>query len=81
MPESETITVENTEVEIEPIKPLSGGGARVDLEADDGRKWRVDVKATGEKKQIVTTWKNGALADLEDPDWLDRVLARLGRAA
>lgn len=79
MPEQE-LKIGTHEIEVEPVKQLEGGGARVDIEADD-RKWRVDVTSNGEKKAILTTWRDGQLADLDEPDWLEDVLARLGRAA
>ena len=79
MPQSGTMEVWNgTEVEVDHIKPLEGRGARFDIEAEDGRKWRVDVtQAQGGDIEIVTTWRDGQLADLDEPDWLEDVMGRL----
>lgn len=75
------IRIGETKLDLDVVKPRSGGGARVDVETADGRKWRVDVTSTGDMDSIVTTWRDGELADLEEPDWLEDILARLARAA
>ena len=67
----ETITVEH-------VQALPGGGARFDITAEDARKWQVDVTRQGET-EIVTTWRDGVLADLDEPEWLGDVTARLAR--
>lgn len=79
MPESLT-AYDGTEIEIEHVKSLANGGARFDIEAADGRKWRLDVPRSGDP-EVVTSWRDGTLADLELPDWMDDVLARLQMAA
>jgi len=66
------------EVTVEHVKTLSSGGARFDITTDDGRKWRVDVTRDGDV-EIVTSWRDGSLADLELPEWADDVTARLAR--
>lgn len=71
-------TYGGTEVEVEHIEPRPNGAARFDIEAEDGRKWRVDVGRDGEV-DVVTTWRDGVLADLEVPEWMDDVTARLAR--
>jgi len=72
---------DGTEVEVDIVKPLSGGGARVELDAVDGGRWRLDVTSTGELSEIVTSWNsNDELADVPVPDWVDDVLLRLARA-
>ncbi|CCQ34914.1 hypothetical protein HLRTI_002323 [Halorhabdus tiamatea SARL4B] len=68
------------EVEIKHVKELANGGARFDITADDGRKWRVDITRTG-SIDLVTTWRDGVLEDLDEPDWMTDVIARLQRAA
>jgi len=74
-------TYEGDEVEVEVIKPLAGGGARVELDATGGGRWRVDVTRSGELKDVVTSWNSaGELADVEIPDWADDILMRLARA-
>jgi len=80
MSRHETVRIGDREVTVEHVKPLSGGGARVDIEADE-RCWRVDINSNGNKEQIVTTWRDGTLANLEEPDWLEEVIARLAAAA
>ncbi|MUV49288.1 hypothetical protein [Haloarcula sp. CBA1122] len=67
----ETVTVEH-------VKTLSSCGARFDNSTEDGRKWRVDVARDGDT-EIVTSWRDGELADLELPEWAGDVTARLAR--
>jgi hypothetical protein len=72
---------DGTEVDVDVIKPLSGGGARVEIDAVDGARWRLDVTSTGELSEVVTSWNSeGELADKEVPDWVDDILLRLARA-
>lgn len=81
MPECiEFTTYDGTNVDIEHVKPLRSGGARFDVEADDGRKWRVDVTKHG-NPDLVTSWRDGTLADLGLPDWMDDVLSQLAVTA
>jgi len=76
MPETLTTTAPGgPEVEIDPIQ-ASGSGARVDVIAEDGRQWRLDVTRKG-NFEVVTTWENSQLADVDVPDWMDDVLLRL----
>lgn len=74
----ETIrTIDGSEAEIEHVKPLTGGGARFDITAEDGRRWRLDVTRSG-NAEVVTSWdRDGNLADVELPDWVDDILVRL----
>jgi hypothetical protein len=53
----------------------------VDIEHEDGRRWRLVVTSQGSIDQVETTWRDGELADLDRPDWLEDALARLARAA
>lgn len=78
MSQAETIQAyDGTDVEVEPIKPLSGGGARVELDAEDGPTWRLDITNSG-KFDVVTSWNaDGELADVETPDWVGDIVARL----
>jgi hypothetical protein len=72
---------DGTEVDVDVIKPLAGGGARVELDATDGGRWRVDVTSTGELSEVVTSWNSDdELADVELPEWADDILLRLARA-
>jgi len=81
MPETQTITTyTGVDVEVEHVKPLSSGGGRFDLTAEDGRKWRVDVTKSGKVKEVVTTWRDGTLADLDEPEWIGDILSRLTAA-
>ena len=69
------------EVAVEPIKPLSGGGSRVEIDVIEGPRWRLDVTAAGDDYEVVTSWNSAdELADVEVPDWIDDVLLRLARA-
>jgi len=63
-------------VTVEHVDTRPDGGARFDLSTDDGRKWRIDLTRDGET-ELVTTWEDGTLADIDRPDWLDAVTARL----
>jgi len=73
-------TYTGAEVAIEPVEELSSGGARIDVNEIDGPRWRVDVTRTGSLDTVVTSWdRDGQLADVEAPEWLDDVLARLRR--
>ncbi|WP_276271598.1 hypothetical protein [Haloarcula litorea] len=65
-----------TEVTVEHVDTLADGGARFDITAEDGRQWRIDLTRDGET-EVVTTWRDGTLADLDVPEWLDDVTARL----
>lgn len=64
------------EVTVEHVSTLANGGARFNITAEDGRKWQIDLTRGGEM-EVVTTWRDGTLADLDVPDWLDDVTARL----
>jgi len=66
------------EVNVEHIKAPGDAGARFDITAEDGRKWRVDLSRDGDT-EIVTSWRDGKLADLELPEWAGDVTARLAR--
>ncbi|WP_135829990.1 hypothetical protein [Halorussus halobius] len=73
-------TVDGTEVTVEPIRRLSDGESRIDIESEDGRKWRLDVTRAGEF-EVVASWNvAGELADVERPDWVENIVARLQRA-
>ena len=78
--QAEELELYGRSIEVEPVRPLSGGGARLDVSAE-GRQWRVDVSRSGTLQEVVTTWEDGNLADLDPPDWLDDALARVGRVA
>ena len=69
---------EGTEVAVAPIKQLAGGGARIEVDAVDGPRWRLDVNGRGTDYEVVTAW-NAAdeLADIEPHDWIDDLLLRL----
>jgi hypothetical protein len=64
------------EVTVEHVSSLPDGGARLNVTAEDGRKWQIDLERSGEL-EVVTTWRDGTLADLDVPDWFDDVTARL----
>jgi hypothetical protein len=78
MPQQESLTLPNgTTVTVTPVKRLADGGARMDIEADDGRRWRVDIPKSGDGTELVNSWEDGTLADLPKPDWLGEVVARI----
>jgi hypothetical protein len=71
-------TYGGTDVEVEIVKPLSGGGCRLDVTAPSGRRWRVDVTASG-SPDLVTAWNHAGEVDvtLSLPEWIDDVIAQL----
>lgn len=71
----DTLIIGGEEIETEHIKRLPSGGARFDFQTGIKR-WRVDVSRSGDT-EIVTTWRDGELADLDEPDWLDDLVAML----
>ena len=75
MPDSDTLTIRGTEIEATHIDALANGGARFDFATERDR-YRVDMTRSGET-ELVTTWRDGQLADLPEPAWLDDVVARL----
>jgi hypothetical protein len=78
MSSQESLTLpDGTTVTVTPVKQLSNGGARMDIETDDGRRWRVDIPKTGGGTVLVNSWEDGTLADLPEPDWLGEVVARI----
>ena len=80
--EKQTIEVyTGDEVAVEPIKQLSNGDTRVELDVVEGPRWRVDVNGTGSEIDVVTSWDaTGQLADVDLPEWVGDVIARLRRA-
>jgi len=80
MPDEIDMTLYGHHLAIELLEDRAGGGARLDITHADGRRWRLAVTATGELDHMITTWRDGKLADLDDPDWLDDLLVRLRNA-
>jgi len=77
MPETMTMhDYDGNEVEAEKIDVPGAGKARLDIEHPDGRRWRLDVTCSGDA-EIVTTWRDDELADLNVPEWLEDNLSRL----
>jgi len=74
------MTLYGNELTIELIEPRNSKRV-VDVTHDDGRKWRLIVNSQGDIDELETTWRDGQLADLDQPDWLQDALARLARAA
>lgn len=74
------IDYDGTEVDVEHVHPIDDGGARVDVEHPDGRRWRLDVDRKG-NPEIVTSWHDGELADLDIPEWLEDNLSRAAKPA
>jgi hypothetical protein len=76
---AEITTWDGTDVKVEPVEQLSGGGARVDVDAIDGPRWRLNVSRNGDY-EVVSTWDaDGYLDDMEVPEWMDDVITRLQR--
>ncbi|EMA34389.1 hypothetical protein [Haloarcula japonica] len=66
------------EVTVQRVETPSNGGTHFDITSEDGRKGRVDLTRDGDT-EIVTSWCDGKLADLELPEWAGDVTARLAR--
>lgn len=75
------ITLYGEELTVELAAFRSGGKRVVDVTHADGRKWRLVVKSTGTLDHVETTWRDGQLADLDQPDWSDDLLARMAQPA
>jgi len=80
MPDEFDMTIYGHDLTVELIEPRNSKRV-VDVEHDDGRKWRLVVNSQGEIDAVETTWRDGQLSDLNQPDWLDDAMARLARAA
>lgn len=71
-------TYTGEEIDYEYLEPRPAGGARFDIEAEDGRKWRIDITRSGQH-DLVTSWNSdGDLDDVPLPDWLEDVVAQIG---
>lgn len=73
-------TYDGTTVDVEHVHPLKQGGARLNVEHPDGRRWLLDVTRNG-NPEIVTSWRDDELADLDIPEWLDDNLTRIAKPA
>jgi len=74
--DTKTVTMHGMEIEVTHLEDRPGGGARLDIEVDDGRRWRV-VCDGFDIDHIEMTWRDGEPADLDRPSWLDDAIARL----
>jgi hypothetical protein len=61
------------EVRVDPVGGTDGPSQRVEIVAEDGRQWRVDIGPEGETS-IIETRKHSQLVDLDEPAWLGDVL-------
>jgi hypothetical protein len=69
---------DGTEVAVEPVKQLPGGGARIEIDVHGGATWRLDVTHNGTYDVVTCYDEHGQLADIEVPRWVeDDVLVRL----
>jgi hypothetical protein len=80
MPDEIEMTLYGEDLTIELVEPRNSKRV-VDVEHDDGRTWRLIVNSQGDIDEVETTWRDGQLADLDQPDWLEDVMARIARAA
>jgi len=72
-----TLDIFGMRIDVELIAQRSGGRRVMDVEHEDGRKWRMVVMPNGEDYYTETMLRDDQLADLDEPDWLSEVLARL----
>jgi hypothetical protein len=76
-----TVHVRGMEVEAEHIEDRPSGGARLDIEHPDGRRWRVVVTSQGTVSAVVTERDaDGQLVEPTEPEWLGDALRRLAGA-
>jgi hypothetical protein len=69
-------------ITVDPLRRLDGGGTRVEIDVENGPRFRLDVVATGDNYDVVTSWdETGQLADVDVPEWVDDVLHRLHAVA
>jgi hypothetical protein len=79
--DTRTIHVRGMAIEAAHIEDRPGGGATLDIEHPDGRKWRVGVSGQGTVTEIVTAWEaDGQVVPAEEPEWLDDALRQLAGA-
>lgn len=64
-----TVKIDGMQIEARPVRPLADGRARVDIQAPDGRQWRLDVDRDGEF-EVVVSRLDGKLADVDLPTWM-----------
>jgi hypothetical protein len=73
-----TVHVRGMEVDAEHIKDRPGGGATLDIEHPDGRRWRVGVTSQGKVDHVMTAWDaEGQVVASEEPDWMEDALRQL----
>lgn len=77
MANSTRVEIDGSEVHVRLKIRLEDGGARFVIKAADGRKWLVDADRFGDVDEVVMTWRDGELADVETPEWLERALDRV----
>lgn len=75
------LTVYENELAVTFREMRAGGKREIDIEHEDGRKWRVVATAMGTLDHVETTWRDGQLADLDQPEWMDDLFARLAGPA
>jgi len=79
--DTRTVHVRGMELEAIHIEDRPDGGATLDIEHPDGRRWRVGVSAQGTATEVVTAWNSeGQVAAAEKPDWLADALRQLAGA-
>jgi hypothetical protein len=70
---------DGTPVQIERVEQLAGGGARIEIDVEEGPSWTLDVTRTGNYDLVTACDEHGQLADIEVPWWVEEdVLPRLG---
>jgi hypothetical protein len=74
--ETKTVRWDGMEIEITRLGP-SGAGVKLDVDAPDDRRWRLDVTRSG-NYEVLTTWNSdGDLDDVAEPPWLGDVLEQV----
>ena len=76
-----TVHVRGMEIEAEHVEDRPGGGATLNIEHPDGRRWRVAVTSQGTVDEIVTAWDaDGQVTAGTEPNWLADALRQLAGA-
>lgn len=71
-----TLNIDGMQINARPVRPLADGGARIDVTAPDGRQWRLDIDRDGEF-EVVVSRRDGQLADVALPSWMDDCTRRV----
>jgi len=79
--QTRTVYVHGRAVEFTKHEERPGGGAVLDVEADD-QKWRIEVTSQGKVNEVRTSWdEQGNVVESSRPEWMDDALRALKPSA